>query len=162
VVKAVDAEYRLSTEPQLRAFVRAVLVKLGVSEADAEVVAEVLVAADLRGIESHGVARLGSYYVSRLRAGTLVASPAVTVVRETPTTIVLDAGNGLGHPAAKRAMEAVLEKAEAAGVAFGAVRNSNHFGIAGYYAMLALERDMIGVASTNSVRYGVPTFGREI
>jgi LDH2 family malate/lactate/ureidoglycolate dehydrogenase len=162
VVKAVDAEYRLSTEPQLRAFVRAVLVKLGVNEADAQVVAEVLVAADLRGIESHGVARLASYYVNRLRAGTLVASPAVTIVRETPTTIVLDAGNGLGHPAAKRAMEAVLEKAEAAGVAFGAVRNSNHFGIAGYYAMLALERDMIGVTSTNSARYGVPTFGREL
>jgi LDH2 family malate/lactate/ureidoglycolate dehydrogenase len=162
VAGAVDTEYHLSTESQLTAFVRAALVKLGVSEADAAVVAEVLVAADLRGIESHGVARLESYYVSRLRAGTLVASPEVVVVRETPTTIVLDAGNGLGHPAAKRAMEAVLKKAEASGVAFGAVKNSNHFGVAGYYAMLALERDMIGIASTNSVRYGAPTFGREI
>jgi LDH2 family malate/lactate/ureidoglycolate dehydrogenase len=159
---AVDTEYRLSTEGKLKAFVSEVLVKVGVSPADAQTVADVLVAADLRGIESHGVARLESYYVGRIRKGQLNPTPNVTIVRETPTSIVLDAGNGLGHPAGKRAMLAVLDKAKQSGSAFGAVRNSNHYGIAGYYAMLALDRDTIGIASTNSVRYGAPTYGKDI
>lgn len=158
----VDSEYRLSTEPKLKNFVTAMLMKVGVSEQDAGTVGDVLVAADLRGVESHGLARLESYYVSRIRAGKLNPRPTVSVVRETPTSLVLDAGNGLGHPAGKRAMLAVIEKAKQTGVAFGAVRNSNHYGIAGYYAMLALEHDLIGIASTNSVRYGAPTFGKDI
>jgi LDH2 family malate/lactate/ureidoglycolate dehydrogenase len=162
LAQAVDSEYRLSTESKLRTFVSDVLVKSGVARADADTVADVLVAADMRGVESHGVARLESYYVSRIRSGKLNPTPSVTVARETPTSIVLDAGNGLGHPTGKRAMLAVIEKAAASGVAFGAVRNSNHFGIAGYYAMLALDHDMIGIASTNSVRYGAPTFGKDI
>jgi len=159
---AVDSEYRLTTEPKLKAFVVEALTKVGVAQPDAETVADVLVAADLRGVESHGVARLETYYVSRIRNGKLKATPAVSVVRETPTSIVLDADNGLGHPAGKRAMLAVIEKAKQTGAAFGAVRNSNHYGIAGYYAMLALEADMIGIASTNSVRYGAPTYGKDI
>ena len=159
---AVDTEYRLSTEPKLKHFVAEVLTKVGVAPADAATVADVLVAADLRGIESHGVARLESYYVSRIRNGKLKPAPSVTVVRETPTSLLLDADNGLGHPAGKRAMLAVIEKAKQTGAAFGAVRNSNHYGIAGYYAMLALEHDLIGIASTNSVRYGAPTYGKDI
>jgi LDH2 family malate/lactate/ureidoglycolate dehydrogenase len=159
---AVDTEYRLSTESKLKSFVAEVLTKVGVAKPDAETVADVLVAADLRGIESHGVARLESYYVGRIRIGKLNLTPRPSVVRETPTSILLDADNGLGHPAGKRAMLAVLDKAKQSGAAFGAVRNSNHYGIAGYYAMLALDRDMIGIASTNSVRYGAPTYGRDI
>jgi len=159
---AVDSEYRLSTEPKLTSFIVTSLTKVGVAPADAATVADVLVAADLRGVESHGVARLESYYVSRIRNGKLKAAPTVSVVRETPTSIVLDADNGLGHPAGKRAMTAVIDKAKLTGTAFGAVRNSNHYGIAGYYAMLALEHDMIGIASTNSVRYGAPTYGKDI
>jgi len=163
VAQAVDTEYRLSTEPKLKNFVAEVLTQVGVARPDAQTVADVLVAADLRGVESHGVARLESYYVSRIRKGLMKPSGNVTVVRESRTTIVLDADNGLGHPAGKRAMQAVIEKAEEAGVAFGAVRNSNHYGIAGYYAMLALERgDLIGISSTNSVRYGAPTYGKQI
>lgn len=158
----ITSEYRLAREAALKTYVSTVLEKVGVNPPDAATVADVLVAADLRGIESHGVARLESYYVSRIQAGQLAAAPAVTTVRETPTSLVVDAGNGLGHPTAKRTMERVLEKAASSGAAFGAVRNSNHYGIAGYYAMMALERDMIGVASTNSVRYGAPTFGRDI
>jgi L-2-hydroxycarboxylate dehydrogenase (NAD+) len=158
---AADIEYRLSTEEKLKAFVSEVLAKVGVAPGDAATVADVLVAADLRGIESHGVARLESYYVSRIRKGKLNPSPDLKVDRETETSIVLDADNGLGHPAGKRAMLAVIEKAKRHGCAFGAVRNSNHYGIAGYYAMLALEHDMIGIASTNSVRYGAPTYGRQ-
>ena len=156
------SEYRTSKEATLKNFVANVLVHVGVAPADAAVVAEVLVLADLRGIESHGVARLESYYVSRLRKGLMVPRPTVTTVRETPSSILLDAGNGLGHPASKHAMEKVIEKARANGSAFGAVRNSNHYGIAGYYAMMALEHDLIGIASTNTVRYGAPTFGRDM
>lgn len=160
--EVVTSEYRLSTEPKLKAFVTAVLTKVGVTPADAAVVADVLVAADLRGVESHGLARLDSYYVSRLRSRMMNPQPTVSVVRETATSIALDAGNGLGHPAGRRAMDAVIEKAKTAGVAFGTVRNSNHYGIAGYYAMLALEHGLIGISSTNSVRYGAPTYGKAI
>ena len=158
----ITSEYRLATEPGLRTFVTTVLEKVGVPAEDAAIVADVLIAADLRGVESHGVARLDAYYVSRIRAGQLDPHPELKTVRETPTSVLTDAGNGLGHPAGHRTMQRVLDKAAQTGAAFGAVRNSNHFGIAGYYAMLALDRDMIGIASTNSVRYGAPTFGRDI
>ncbi len=159
---AVTSEYRLSPEAKLRAFAANVLERVGVPATDARTVAEILVSADLRGVESHGMARLDSYYVSRIREGQLKAAASIAVVRETPTTILLDADNGLGHPAGKRAMDSVIAKAKTVGVAFGAVRNSNHFGIAGYYAMLALPHDLIGIASTNSTRFGAPTYGKSI
>ncbi len=162
MAEAATAEYQLSSEQKLKDFVGAVLEKVDVSPEHARVVGDVLVAADLRGIESHGVARLESYYVSRIRGGKLKAKPNYDVVRETETSVLYDADNGLGHPVGKLAMERVIEKARKHGAAFGAVRNSNHFGIAGYYAMLALEHDMIGMASTNSVRYGAPTFGKDV
>jgi L-2-hydroxycarboxylate dehydrogenase (NAD+) len=155
-------EYRLSKETTLKSFCSTVLTKVGVTAEDAAIVADVLVTADLRGIESHGVARLESYYVSRLRAGQMSPTPAVKTDRETATSIVMDAGNGLGHPTGKRTMEKVIAKAKETGAAFGAVHNSNHYGIAGYYAMMALEHDLIGIASTNSVRYGAPTYGSDI
>ncbi len=155
-------EYLLSTEPKLKSLVVEILEKVGVAREQAAVVADVLVAADERGIESHGVARLNSYYVGRIRGGKLNPKPNYHVVRETETTVLYDADNGLGHPVGKMTMEAVIEKARKHGSAFGAVRNSNHYGIAGYYAMLALEHDMIGMASTNSVKYGAPTFGRDV
>jgi LDH2 family malate/lactate/ureidoglycolate dehydrogenase len=162
VADVATTEYRLSTEPKLTALVVDILDKVGVSREHAAVVADVLIAADERGVESHGVARLNSYYVSRIRGGKLKAKPNYEIVRETETTVLYDADNGLGHPVGKLAMQAVIEKARKHGSAFGAVRNSNHYGIAGYYAMLALEHDMIGMASTNSVKYGAPTFGRDV
>ncbi|HYZ16435.1 MAG TPA: Ldh family oxidoreductase, partial [Candidatus Acidoferrum sp.] len=158
----ITSEYRLATETGLKQFVSRVLEKVEVAPSDAAVVADVLVEADLRGIESHGVARLEAYYVNRVRNGKLNPKPKTSVVRETPTSILVDADNGLGHPVAKQTMEKVLAKAEQMGAAFGAVRSSNHFGIAGYYAMMALPKDMIGIASTNTVRSGAPTFGRDI
>lgn len=158
---AAAADYRLSTEASLKAFVRAILTKVDVDPVDAAIVADVLVASDLRGIESHGVARLESHYVSRLRTGEIEPRPIVTTVRETPTSIVVDAGNGLGHPVSKRTMDAVIAKAREHGTAFGVVRNSNHYGIAGYYAMQALDHDLIGMSSTNTVRVAAPTYGRE-
>jgi LDH2 family malate/lactate/ureidoglycolate dehydrogenase len=157
----VTSDYRLSSERGLKPFVAAILTKSGVAPDDAAIVADVLVASDLRGIESHGVARLESYYVSRLRGGQIQKSPVVTTVRETDTTLLVDAGNGLGHPVAKRTMDAVISKAKTHGAAFGTVRNSNHYGIAGYYAMMALEHDLIGISSTDSTHFAVPTFGRD-
>jgi L-2-hydroxycarboxylate dehydrogenase (NAD+) len=162
LAQTAATEYQLSTEPKLERFVCDVLERSGVAPEHAEVVARVLVAADLRGIESHGVARLDSYYVSRIRSGHLNPKPDYRIVRETATSVLLDADNGLGHPVAEMAMQRVIEKTAERGAAFGAVRNSNHFGIAGHYAMMALERDMIGMASTNSVKYGAPTHGREV
>lgn len=148
-------------EASARAFIITALRTVGVGERDATDVADVLVAADLRGIESHGIARLDHFYVARIEAGVVVPQPRYEVVRETQTQYLLDAGNGLGHPAGKRAMEAAIEKAREHGVAWAAVRNSNHYGIAAYYAMMALEHDMIGFSMTNSTRLVVPTFGRE-
>ena len=120
-----------------------------------------LLAADLRGIESHGLARLRHFYVDRLKRGAIDPRATATVVREGPATLALDAHNGLGHPPSIAAMRRTIAKAREHGVCFTTVRNSNHFGIAGFYAMMALEFDLIGIASTDSIHYGVPTFGRE-
>jgi len=151
---------RLVSEQPLTAFAAAALTQAGAAAPDAAIAAEVLVAADLRGTPEHGVARLVAL-VRDLRAGTIAARPRVAIVRETPTSVLFDAGNGLGAPSAVRAMDAVIAKARVAGSAFGAVRNANDFGIAGYYAMRALPHDQIGIASTNGPRAVVPTFGRE-
>ena len=155
-------EYRLSTEDALKNFVRAVLTRVDLDPADAAIVADVLVASDMRGIESHGVARLEMFYVRPLSSGRIEAHPKVETVRETSGSILVDGGNGLGHPVAKRTMDAVIAKALEHGAAFGAVRNSNHFGIAGYYAMLGLEHDLIATASTNADRCAAPTYGKDL
>jgi LDH2 family malate/lactate/ureidoglycolate dehydrogenase len=133
--------------------------EMGVSPEDARITADVLVQANLRGIDSHGVARLARY-VNGLRDGVMVAQPEQKVVVETPTTITLDAGAGLGQPVSHRAMTQAIEKAKDYGCGFATVRNSNHYGIAGYYAMMALEHDMIGISTTNAAVLVVPTFGR--
>lgn len=151
---------RTTAEDEHR-FIRDALAVAEVSEPDARDVADVLLAADLRGIESHGLARLRHFYVDRLRRGAIDPRARTSVVREGPTTLAIDAHNGLGHPASKDAMTRTIAKAREHGVCFTTVRNSNHFGIAGYYAMLALEHDLIGIASTDSIHYGAPTFGRE-
>jgi LDH2 family malate/lactate/ureidoglycolate dehydrogenase len=143
------------------AYIVLALTTVGVSESQARDVADVLVAADVRGIESHGIARLRWFYVDRIRLGTIAAAPVYTTVRETPTSTLIDAGNGLGHPVSILTMRKTIEKAKERGIAFGAVRNSNHYGIAGYYAMMALEHDMIGMSSTDSTHFAVPTFGRD-
>jgi L-2-hydroxycarboxylate dehydrogenase (NAD+) len=133
---------------------------LGVPEEDARITADVLVQANLRGIDSHGVARLARY-VNGLKDGVMLARPEEKVVTETPTTITVDAGAGLGQPVSFRAMNIAIEKAREYGSGFATVRNSNHYGIAGYYAMMALEKDMIGFSTTNAAVLVVPTFGRD-
>jgi LDH2 family malate/lactate/ureidoglycolate dehydrogenase len=144
-----------------RRFIEEALVAVGAPAGDAGLVAEILLASDLRGIESHGIARLRWFHVDRLRRGTIEAHPRATVLRETPTSLAIDAGNGLGHPASHRAMTRTIAKARESGVCFTTVRNSNHYGIAGYYAMMALPHDMIGISSTDSIHFAVPTFGRD-
>jgi L-2-hydroxycarboxylate dehydrogenase (NAD+) len=135
--------------------------RLGLSPEDADVSAKVLVAADARGIPSHGVARLGRY-VNGLENRIVVPDAAVEVLADTPASIVLHAHGAMGAPVSHRAMRTVIQKASTNGAAFGCVRDSNHFGIAGYYAMMALEHDMIGITMTNTAALGVPTFGRQV
>ena len=144
----------------LKQFCECAFQKLGVSEEDARITAEVLVSADLRGIDSHGVARLRRY-VRGLQDGMMIAQPEVRVVTETPATALIDAGAGLGQPASFRAMEKAIQKAQKVGAGFVAVRNSNHYGIAGYYAMMALEHDCIGMSMTNASVLVVPTHARD-
>jgi len=127
---------------------------------DAMIAGEVLVASDLRGVESHGVARLEGFYVDRIRSGHIDPRAIETTLNETPTSLVVDANNGLGHPVGVRTMRRTIEKAKENGCAVATVRRSNHFGIAGYYAMMAMEEDCIGIASTNAGRLAVPTGGR--
>ncbi|MBI5304730.1 MAG: Ldh family oxidoreductase [Chloroflexi bacterium] len=134
--------------------------KVGVADQDARLTADILVAADARGIASHGVAHLRRY-VDGLRAGTIAARPAERVVTETPVTAVIDARAGLGQPVSYRAMQKAIQKAREVGVGFVSVRNSNHHGIVGYYAMMALPHDCIGLAMTNASPKVMPTFGRK-
>jgi LDH2 family malate/lactate/ureidoglycolate dehydrogenase len=155
------AEESSRVQPEaLSDFCVRVFEKMGVATQDARITADVLVQANLRGIDSHGVARLARY-VNGLRDGVMVARPEEKTVVETPTTITLDAGAGLGQPVSYRAMSMVIDKAREYGCGFAAVRNSNHYGIAGYYAMMALEENMIGVSMTNAAVLVVPTFGRD-
>jgi len=144
----------------LKAYCVRVFEKLDVPEEDGRIVADVLVAANLRGVDSHGVARLRRY-VKGLRDGMMLARPQVEVLTETPTTMLIDAGAGLGQPVSHRAMETAIQKAREYGSGFATVRNSNHYGIAGYYAMMALEHDCIGISMTNAAVLVVPTFGRD-
>ncbi|HEY4692148.1 MAG TPA: Ldh family oxidoreductase [Bellilinea sp.] len=134
--------------------------KLGVSQPHAERAAEILISADLRGVSSHGIIRLHSYYGSRILKGLIDPSSPFTTVRETTSTVLMDGGNGLGMVVSYQAMQTAIAKAKESGVAFVTVRNSNHYGIAGYYAMMALPHDMIGISFTNAQPLVVPTYGR--
>lgn len=144
----------------LREFTREVFIHMGCSLEHAALASEVLVSADLRGIDSHGIARL-SGYVRLWEAKRINARPNIRIVHETPSTAVIDGDAGLGLVIAPFAMEIAMQKAAAVGTGWVSVKNSNHFGIAGYHAMMALERDMIGMAMTNASPLVAPTFSTE-
>ncbi len=146
---------------QLRAFVQQLFMTLNVPEKDAYITADVLVQGDLRGVDSHGVARLFQY-IKRLQEGLIEAKPTITIKRETPVSVALDGGNGLGQVVSHQAMEMVIDKAAKTGVGMATVNHSNHFGIAGYYAMMALPHGMVGQAYTNTTPLVMPTFGKKI
>jgi L-2-hydroxycarboxylate dehydrogenase (NAD+) len=147
---------------KLTRFVSRSFAKLGVPANDAEISAKVLVASDLRGVDTHGVIRFNprSWYVKWLTEGSMTPRPNIHVVSETPTTALIDGDRGMGMIIGHRAMELAIQKADKAGVAMVGVRNSRHYGMSAYYAMMALPHDMIGIAMTNASRQVVPTFGR--
>ena len=145
---------------QLYSFTHAVFIGMGCSFEHATIATKVLLSADLRGIDSHGVARL-SGYVRLWQAGRINAQPNIRVIHETPSTAVVDGDQGLGLVVAPFAMEIAMQKAAAVGTGWVAVQNSNHFGIAGYHAMMAVEKDMIGMAMTNASALVAPTFSKE-
>lgn len=145
---------------QLRAFVTGTFVHLGVPDVEAATAADVLVTSDLRGIDSHGVARLPTY-VDSLQAGLINATPTIRIVRETSSTATVDGDNGLGLVVGPAANAVAMDKATDAGTAWVSVRNTNHYGIAGYYVLRAVERGLIGWSMTNSSAIVAPLWGAE-
>ncbi len=145
---------------RLASFTKSIFLSMGCSEKDASLACDVLIKADLRGIDSHGVARLIGY-VRLWETDRVNPKPNIKVVHETPSTAVVDGDKGLGLVVAPRAMEIAMEKAEKVGTGWVSVKNSNHFGIAGYHAMLGLKKDMVGIAMTNASPLVAPTFATE-
>lgn len=142
-------------------FMTAVFIKLGVPEEDARLCSDVLLESDRRGIESHGCNRFKPIYIDRIKAGILNPVTKIDILKETPTTAVLDANNGMGMVASKKAMDMCIEKAHTYGMGMVAVRNSSHYGIAGYWASMAVKENMIGITGTNARPSIAPTFGVE-
>ncbi len=134
---------------------------LGVPDSDARICADVLITADKTGIDSHGIGRLKTIYYDRIKAGIQSPVTRFEVVREGPTTIVIDGHDGMGHVISQRAMAITIEKARQYGMGMAAVRNSTHYGIAGYYVLMAAEAGMIGITGTNARPSVAPTFGVE-
>jgi LDH2 family malate/lactate/ureidoglycolate dehydrogenase len=148
------------TEDKLRTFTYSVFKKMGCSDIHAELATDVLIRSDLRGIDSHGVARL-SGYVRLWEKNRINANPSIKIVHETPTTATVDGDGGLGLVVAPFAMKVAIEKAEKYGSGWVSVKNSNHFGIAGYHALMAVEKDMIGISMTNASPLVAPTYANE-
>ena len=141
-------------------FCKIIFTKMGCSQKDAETAATVLLSADLRGVDSHGVARL-SGYVRLWEVKRVNTNPSINILHQTPSTAVVDGDSGLGLVVAPSAMQVAIDKATQVGTGWVSVQNSNHFGIAGYHAMLALPHDMIGIAMTNASALVAPTFSTE-
>ncbi len=138
-----------------------VLAVCGVPQTDAEICADVLITADKYGIDSHGSNRLKPIYYDRIKEGILNPVTHFEVVRDGLATAVIDGHNGMGHVIAKKAMQMAIDKASTFGMGMVAVRNSTHYGIAGYYALMAAKNNMIGITGTNARPSIAPTFGVE-
>ena len=145
------------TFEQLTVFTKKIFIAIGCSESDAETAMTSLLTADLRGIDSHGVARL-SGYVRLWEVQRINSQPNIHITHETPSTAVVNGDRGLGLVVAPFAMQTAIDKATQCGTGWVAVKNSNHFGIAGHYAMMALPHDMIGITMTNASALVAPTF----
>ncbi len=141
----------------LFSFSKNIFLHMGCSDEHAEIASTTLLSADLRGIDSHGIARLTGY-VRLWEVKRVNATPDVKVIHETPSTAVINGDSGLGLVVAPYAMRIAIEKANNVGTGWVSVQNSNHFGIAGFHAMMALEHDMIGIAMTNASPLVAPTF----
>jgi len=145
---------------RLTAFTRGIFRSIGCSEEDADMAAKGLLSADIRGIDSHGIARLIGY-VRLWEAGRANTSPHIRIIHETPSTAVVDGDSGLGLVVAPFAIKTAIEKAKQAGTGWVSVQHSNHFGIAAHHALQAVEQDMIGIAMTNASPLVAPTFSTE-
>lgn len=148
------------THQSLYEFAQSVFIKIGCSEAHAITASDTLLSADLRGVDSHGVARL-SGYVRLWEKGRINTNPNIRIVHESASTAVVDGDAGLGLVVAPFAMQVAIDKAKQAGTGWVAVKNSNHYGIAGYHAMKAIAHDMIGISMTNASPLVAPTFSKE-
>jgi len=153
-------EIKLFPVKALHEFSTRLFLHFGCPKEDAEQAADVLACADLRGIDSHGVARLHSYF-EMLSDGGINPTPQIEIVRSTSSTATVDGDNGLGLVVGAKANRIAMELAENVGSGWVSVRNTNHFGIAGYYVLKALERDLIGWAMTNSTKLVAPLWGAE-
>jgi len=145
----------------IESFIKDVFTGLGFEEKSAQIAANVLVESDKRGIFSHGVARLKDIYYNKVQNGTIKINAPIEIVKEGPTTAVIDGHDGLGHPIAYKAMTMAIEKAKKYGTSMVVVRNSNHYGIAGYYSSMAVREGLIGFSTTNARPSVSPTNGVE-
>lgn len=144
----------------LKYYYTELLIRRGINRNDAETTVEILLAADLRGVESHGVLRL-TVYLERLDLGLMAKENRIQIINEKDNFVVIDGGNYLGPVAAKFAMEKAIEKAEEKTVGLALVRNNHHYGACAYYSMMALDHDMIGFTTTNTVALMAPTGGKK-
>lgn len=142
----------------LTAFMQEVFIRIGVPADDAAICSEILIASDLKGIESHGIGRLKMYY-DRIKAGIQNPQTNIEVVKDKMATSVWDGNHGMGHVIGKKAMQAAIDKAGMFGLGCVAVRNSSHYGICGYYAEMATKQNMIGITFTNARPSICPTHG---
>ena len=133
----------------------------GIPEADAKICADVLMESDRRGIESHGTNRFKPIYIDRINDGILNPVTNYEILKETPTTLVADAHDGMGMVASHKMMTSLIEKAKTHGLAMGAIRNSSHYVIAGYWATMASKEGLLGITGTNARPSIAPTFGVE-
>lgn len=153
-------EYQYLDSEKVRHFSEAVFCYHGLSEEHSKTVVDVLLTADLLGIESHGIQRLIRYHKA-LSAGQIQPDVNIITVKETPISATLDANQCMGHISSTYAMNLAIKKAKETGIGMVAVRNSTHFGIAGYYTRMALQHNLAGFATTNTEQIGVPTFGKQ-
>ena len=150
---------RVNTQ-ELNTFVITIFKKMGMESEDARITTDVLLSGDQRGIESHGVARL-KRYIDGIKSGIMKVNPDIKTIVETPVSLVIDGDGGMGQIVGHYTMKRCIEKAKENYICFASVRNSNHYGIAGYYSLQALEENMIGISFTNSAPLVVPTFGKD-
>lgn len=146
---------------ELEKFMNDALIKAGIPNDDAKIISDVLIESDKRGIDSHGIGRLKPIYIDRIDKGILNPITEIEVVKDEDATAVLDGHNGMGHVVSKKAMEMAIEKAKKYGIGMVAVRNSTHYGIAGYYPLMAIKENMIGITGTNARPSIAPTHGVE-
>lgn len=146
---------------KLTNFMIEVFKKVGVPEEDAKICADVLITSDKRGIDSHGIGRFKPIYIDRINDGIINPKTTFEIVKESHTTAVIDGHNGMGQVIGYRSMKIAIDKAKKYGMGMVAVRNSNHYGIAGYYALMASDNGMIGITGTNARPSIAPTFGVE-